>query len=101
LEGLRPNWDFQIQQAVEKSLKAWLFCLDDDPPFIYSLTALFERIVDRGGDVDVFLPLEAFTAFAVQFRYDAEPEPMEMDRDYWRQQAQTLLDHVAMICAAS
>jgi hypothetical protein len=51
--------------------------------------------------LDVFLPLEAFTAFAVQFRYDAEPEPMEMDRDYWWQQAQTLLDHVAMICAAS
>jgi hypothetical protein len=33
--------------------------------------------------VDPFLHLEAFTAFAVQFRYDnAEAEPMEMDRQY-------------------
>lgn len=95
------NWGFQIQQATEKSLKAWLLCLDDDPPFIHNLTALFGRIMDRGGDVDPFLPLEAFTAFAVQFRYDADPEPMDLDREYWRQQAQTLLDHVTMICAAS
>lgn len=95
------NWGFQIQQATEKSLKAWLFCLDDDPPKTHNLTALFGRIADRGGDVEPFLPLEAFTAFAVQFRYDAEPEPMDLDREDWRQQAQRLLDHVAMICAAS
>jgi hypothetical protein len=26
------NWGFQIQQAVEKALKAWLFSLGDAPP---------------------------------------------------------------------
>ena len=62
------NWGLQIQQAVEKALKAWLFGLGDDPPFIHNLTALFERISDRGGMVEPYLPLEAFTAFAVQFR---------------------------------
>ena len=94
------SWGFQIQQAVEKALKAWLFSLGDDPPFIHNLTALFERISDRGGNVEPFLPLEAFTAFAVQFRYDAEPEPMELDSQFWQQQAEVLVNHVAAICAA-
>lgn len=74
------NWGFQIQQVVEKALKAWLFSLGDNPPLIHNLTALFERIRDRGGRVERFLPMEAFTVFAVQFRYDAEPEPMNLDR---------------------
>ena len=94
------NWGFQIQQAVQKALKAWLFSLGDDPPFIHNLTALFGRITDRGGNVEPFLPLEAFTVFAVQFRYDAEPEPMDLDRQQWHQQAEALVEHVATICAA-
>lgn len=92
------NWGFQIQQAVEKALKAWLFGLGDDPPLIHNLTALFGRITDRGGLVEPFLALEAFTAFAVQFRYDAEPEQMNLDRQHWHQQAEVLVDHVAAIC---
>ena len=95
------NWGFHIQQAVEKVLKAWLFSLGDDPPFIHNLTALFGRITDRGGFVDPFLPLEAFTAFAVQFRYDAEPEPMDLDRQHWQQQAEALVEHVTAICGAT
>lgn len=94
------NWGFQIQQAVEKALKGWLFSLGDDPPLIHNLTALFERIRDRGGRVEPFLPMEAFTVFAVQFRYDAEPEPMNLDRSFWQQQAEALVEHVAAICAA-
>jgi HEPN domain-containing protein len=94
------NWGFQIQQAVEKALKAWLFSLGDDPPFIHNLTALFGRITDRGGNVEPFLPLEAFTVFAVQFRYDAEPETMDLDRQHWHQQAEALVEHVATVCAA-
>jgi HEPN domain-containing protein len=94
------NWGFQIQQAVEKALKAWLFSLGDDPPLSHNLTALFGRITDRGGFVEPYLPLEAFTAFAVQFRYDSEPEPMDLDRQHWYQQAEVLVDHVASICTA-
>jgi HEPN domain-containing protein len=33
------SWGFQIQQAVEKAIKAWLFQLGDDPPLIHNLTA--------------------------------------------------------------
>jgi hypothetical protein len=66
-------------------------------PLIHNLTALLERVADAGGDVEPFLALEAFTVFAVQFRYDAEPEPMELDRRDWQQRAVELVDHVELI----
>ncbi|NQW38829.1 MAG: HEPN domain-containing protein [Cyanobacteria bacterium] len=90
------SWGFQIQQAVEKALKAWLFSLGEEPPLIHNLTALLQRVADAGGDVEPFLALEAFTVFAVQFRYDAEPEPMELDRRDWQQRAVELVDHVEL-----
>ncbi|MEB3275664.1 MAG: hypothetical protein VKM92_01745 [Cyanobacteriota bacterium] len=34
---------------------------------------------------------------AVQFRYDAEPEPMELDRTVWQQRAVKLVEHVERI----
>lgn len=57
-------WGFQLQQAVEKALKAWLLLLGEDPPLIHNLTALLERIAGAGADVSQFRCLEAFTIFA-------------------------------------
>ncbi len=88
-------WGFQIQQAVEKALKAWLFDLGAVPPLIHNLTALMERIAGFGTNVDQFRRLEAFTIFAVQFRYDADPEPMGLDRAQWLRQVEQLVEHVA------
>lgn len=34
-------------------------------------------------DVEAHRDLARFTDFAVQFRYDAEPEPMGLDRAEW------------------
>ncbi len=96
------KWGFQIQQAVEKALKAWLLSQGDDPPFIHNLTAHYSRIADRGGNAAPFLQAEAFTTFAVQIRYDAESEPMGLDRKHWQQQqAKALVDHVEEICASA
>ncbi len=90
-------WGFQIQQSVEKALKAWLFHLGEDPPLIHNLTALLERI-DRAGDqAEDFRSLEAFTIFAVQFRYDADPEPMGLDRSHWLRRAELLVYLVACL----
>jgi len=47
--------------------------------------------------VEEFRCLEAFTIFAVQFRYDANPEPMGLDRADWLRRAEQLVDHVASI----
>ena len=74
------SWGFQVQQAVEKSLKAWLYQLGDSPPFTHDLVVLFKRLLRAGVDVDAHRDLAKFTDFAVQFRYDIDPEPMGLDR---------------------
>jgi HEPN domain-containing protein len=88
------SWGFFVQQAVEKALKAWLLLMAESPPPIHNLTVLFRRIADRQGAVDPFLSLEAFTDFAVQFRYDDQLEPMGLDRLAWQQRATALVRHV-------
>lgn len=93
-------WGFQMQQAVEKPLKAWLFHLGEDPPLIHNLTALLERIDRAGAEAEDVRCLEAFTIFAVQFRYDADPEPMGLDRSHWLRRAKQLVDHVASLLGA-
>jgi len=60
-----------------------LFQLGDDPPLIHNLTALLERLTQAGAAVEDFRCLEAFTIFAVPFRYDVDPEPMGLDRAHW------------------
>lgn len=93
-------WGFQIQQAVEKALKAWLFHLGEDPPLIHNLTALLERIDRAGAAAEAFRSLEAFTIFAVQFRYDADPEPMGLERSHWLRRAEQLVEYVASLLGA-
>ena len=95
------NWGFQIQQAVEKALKAWLYELGDSPPFTHDLVALFKRLLRAGADVDAHRDLAKFTDFAVQFRYDVDLEPMGLDRAHWLHRAEQLVDHVASIIRAA
>ncbi len=45
------NWGFQVQQVVEKALKAWLFQLGDSLPFTHDLVVLFKRLLRVGADV--------------------------------------------------
>ena len=91
------SWGFQVQQVVEKALKAWLFHLGDDPPLIHNLTALLERIAQAGADAEAFRCLEAFTVLAVQFRYDADPDPMGLDRAHWLRRAEQLVESVTSL----
>lgn len=49
-----------------------------------------------GAEVHQFRCLEAFTIFAVQFRYDADPELMGLDRAHWQRSAEQLVEHVAL-----
>ena len=66
------SWGFQVQQAVEKALKAWLYQLGDAPPFTHDLVVLFKRLL----------------------RADADLEPMDLDRSHWLQRAEALVEHV-------
>lgn len=85
---------------VEKALKAWLFQLGDSPPFTHDLVVLFKRPLRARADVEAHRDLARFTDFAVQFRYDAEPEPMGLDRAEWLQRAEQLVEPVATLIGA-
>ena len=45
-------------------------------------------------DVSELLPLRAFTTFAVQGRYDDEPEDLVLNRVAWCERAENLIEQV-------
>ena len=61
---------FHVQQAAEKSFKAWLALLDERFPLTHNLSSLME-LLQETVDATAFTPLRAYTPFAVQFRYQA------------------------------
>ena len=87
---------FHAQQAVEKSLKAWLALIGVDFPLIHDLEELFALLKDQGQAVpDIFQSLVDLTDFSVQFRYDTYIDfEDELDRDEIIQKVQNFVDHV-------
>ena len=61
---------FHVQQAVEKSLKAWLATLGDIFPHTHDLNTLLTRLEGFECDVSSFRELLLFNPFAVQLRYE-------------------------------
>lgn len=53
-------WGFQVQQVAEKALKAWLYLLDQDPPFTHDLVSLFKLLERRQIDITPFRELVRF-----------------------------------------
>ena len=83
-----------LQQTFEKTLKAWLQHLGVKPPHSHDIARLLVLLKQAGIDVNPLLPLRAFTTFAVQGRYDDEPEELGLDRVAWCQRAEALIVHV-------
>jgi len=65
---------FHLQQAVEKSLKAWLASKGIDYPKIHDLNPLLGLLEDHGERIDPFWSLLELNPFAVQFRYELPGE---------------------------
>ncbi len=63
-------WGFQVQQTIEKALKAWLYLSGVEPPFTHDLVALLKLLEEAGIDIAPYRELARFTDFAVQVRYD-------------------------------
>lgn len=61
---------FHVQQAAEKSLKAWLAALGDIFPHTHDLNILLTRLEGFNCDVSRFRELLLFSPFAVQLRYE-------------------------------
>jgi len=87
---------FHAQQAVEKTLKAWLSLVDVDYPRIHDLEellALLER--HRETVPERFYALIDLTDFAVQFRYASfEDLDNQLDRVEMIHQVTELVEYV-------
>ncbi|MCU0914781.1 MAG: HEPN domain-containing protein [Planctomycetes bacterium] len=72
---------FHLQQAVEKSLKAWLALKGVDYPKTHDLSLLFLLLEDARENIEPFWHLLGLNPFAVQFRYEvAEQEFADFER---------------------
>jgi HEPN domain-containing protein len=91
------SWGWALQQTFEKTLKAWLQLLSVKPPHSHDIARLLVLLEQAGVDVSELLPLRAFTTFAVQGRYDDEPEELGLDRVAWCQRAEALIEHVQLL----
>ena len=73
---------FHIQQAAEKSLKAWLALVGEVYPLTHNLELLLDLLVRRGIATRPFRKLVEYTPYAVEFRYagvDSTTEPIDRD----------------------
>ena len=95
------SWGWATQQCLEKTLKAWIYATGVNPPRTHDLTRLLLLLQKAGVDIAELLPLRAFTTFAVQYRYDDEPEEFGLDRIAWCKRAEALILHVEHLIAAA
>jgi HEPN domain-containing protein len=87
---------FHAQQAVEKSMKAWLSLLGVDFPKIHDLEWLLAMLEEHGEKVpEDFHDLVDLTDFAVQYRYEAfENLGEELDRSEVTKRVERFIRHV-------
>ncbi len=65
---------FHAQQAVEKSLKAWIVAAGGSYGFIHDIHALLLNLRELGCDINLFKSLLMLNVYAVRLRY----EPLDM-----------------------
>ena len=61
---------FHVQQAAEKSFKAWLALRGETYPLTHNLESLLDRLADQGVATGPFQKLIRYTPYAVEFRYE-------------------------------
>ncbi|MCY3735895.1 MAG: HEPN domain-containing protein [Gemmatimonadaceae bacterium] len=74
------SYGFHVQQAAEKSLKAWLALLGETYPLTHNLETLMNLLDGRDADVEAHRELTVYTPYAVEFRYgglDSSAEPID------------------------
>jgi HEPN domain-containing protein len=90
-------WGFHVQQTVEEALKALLCLADFNPPFTHDLVSLFKLLQQAGIDINVHRDLASFTDFAVQIRYDEQPDLQDFNRLLWNAKAEPLVHGVVPV----
>ena len=78
---------FHVQQAAEKFLKAWLVLWSEPYPLTHNLARLLTLLQEKTPAAAQFRDLNEYTAYAVQFRYDAmESESNRKMPSVWKRQ---------------
>ena len=94
------SFGFHVQQAAEKSLKAWLALLGRKYPLTHELDLLFERLDSEGASTGFFRSVAEFTPYAVQYRYEGVgPDHESIDRPAATTLVAALVRHVADLLA--
>jgi len=65
--------------------------LDQDPPFTHDLVALLKLLERIQIDITPYRELARLTDFAVQIRYDEQPDLQNLDRLVWNGKAEALV----------
>jgi HEPN domain-containing protein len=92
---------FHAQQAVEKSLKAWITAIGGTYSFIHDLWVLLLILRELGCDIEMFKHFIMLNPFAAQLRYEPlETADAPLDRPVLRRQVQELYNHVQSAVAA-
>ncbi len=87
---------FHLQQAVEKSLKAWLGSKGIDYPRTHDLNPLLGLLEDQDDYIEPFWTLLELNPFAVQFRYELPGEDFR-NFDQLAQLTIQLITHIQSI----
>ncbi len=76
------SFGFHVQQAAEKSFKAWLALRGETYPLTHNLELLLDRLADQGVATKPFEKLIGYTPYAVEFRYEGIDSSTEViDRE--------------------
>jgi len=96
------TFGFHAQQAVEKSLKAWIRQLGEIPPFTHNLAILVTRLEELSQDMSAWQELVELNTFAVQFRYaEVDDEGPDIDRHDVIRQVEQLLTTIDQLVGYS
>jgi HEPN domain-containing protein len=86
---------FHAQQAIEKALKAWLCTKNLLYPLTHELTRLLVLLENAGENIERFMDLDEYTAYAVEARYaEGDPDDSSLDREDAIRKIGGLLGHV-------
>ena len=88
--------DFHVQQAIEKTLKAWIALRGETYPKTHDIRLLLHHLKDKELDIESYEDLIEYNIFAVQYRYEIYTlTDYPLDRSEACRQAEGLVNHVA------
>lgn len=89
---------FHAQQAVEKSLKAWIIAVDEEYPITHSIARLLDVLEKSANEVSSLRQFDAYSPFAVAHRYQAAGSAhVVRDRPAVIAQVSALWEHVKAV----